>query len=76
MQNLSKFFNDPDWAIVEGMLADYINEELNDDIPDTLAPADYKAQILANRRVRKALEKFLRTKDMLKERSLEQVSFK
>lgn len=56
--NLSKFFADPDWIIVEEILLDCL-KELGEPPADSVAPSDYKAQTLAKRKLKEGVEKFL-----------------
>ena len=56
--NLAKFYNDPDWVIVEDILKEcYSSLKYSPD--ESLAPADFKAQVLANKKLKDAVDKFL-----------------
>jgi hypothetical protein len=56
--NLSKFFADPDWVLVEEILRDCLLE-LGQPPADSVAPSDFKAQTLAKRKLCEGVEKFL-----------------
>lgn len=57
-ENLSKFYGDPDWLLVEEILKDCLAKVSYH--PDTqTAPTDFKAQTLANKRLYDAVMEFL-----------------
>lgn len=57
-QNLAKFYQDPDWILVEEILKDCLKTIAYQ--PDsTTAPTDFKAQVLANKRLYGAVMEFL-----------------
>jgi hypothetical protein len=70
----NKFLNDPEWGKVE----DAINEALNSVsiVPDdTTAPEDFKAQVLANIKIKKAMETFLVQASVIKQQETEKNPF-
>jgi hypothetical protein len=73
-KKLAKFYTDPDWIIIENLLLDYIKEELEVLPSDSTPPSDYKAQVLARRRTRNALLKFLSEVKIVNQ-PIEQVNF-
>lgn len=57
-QNLAKFFQDPDWVLVEEILRDCL-KTVSYHPESTTAPTDFKAQVLANKRLYNAVLEFL-----------------
>lgn len=56
--NLAKFFQDPDWILVEEILKDCLKTVSYH--PDaSTAPTDFKSQTLANKRLHNAVMEFL-----------------
>ncbi len=56
--NLAKFYEDPDWILVEEILKECIKQVAY--TPETsTAPTDFKAQTLANKRLYNAVIEFL-----------------
>lgn len=58
MTNLSKFYADGDWHIVEEILRDCFSSLKYAPSEDT-SPEDFKAQVLSNKKMLDAIEKFL-----------------
>jgi len=57
-KNLDKFYQDPEWVIVEGILLDCL-QELSFVPTDDTPPADFKAQMLANKKLLLGVKNFL-----------------
>lgn len=54
----NKFLQDPEWKIVEQCIQDALDSV--DMVPDSsTSPTDFKAQVLANKKFRRAMEDFL-----------------
>lgn len=69
-----KFLSDPEWHLVE----DVIREALDncEVVPDSkTAPTDFKAQVLANIKIRKAMETFLVQASVIKQMEVEKNPF-
>lgn len=56
--NLAKFYQDPDWVMVEEILKDCYSTLKYTPDEDT-QPADFKAQMLANAKLKSAVDRFL-----------------
>lgn len=55
----AKFFNDPEWSEIEKLLMDYVNPLMDiNDLSDSLPAAEYKAEIIARKRLYENLLKF------------------
>lgn len=68
-----KFFNDPDWAMMEELLRSYIDPMLVMRDVDTNQPAEHvKAEIIARTKAYDALDKFLVDARMIKGRALKE----
>jgi len=64
---LRKFFQDPDWPLVEDILMKFITPLKDTSTINQLLPADeYKAQCIANQQVYVNITKFLRDIGALK----------
>jgi hypothetical protein len=57
-ENLSKFYGDPDWVLVEEILKECL-AKVSYTPESTTAPTDFKAQTLANKRLYDAVMEFL-----------------
>lgn len=73
--DLSKFYSDPDWKFVEDQLMLFIDEQLSDLPADSIAPSDYKAQVIARKRLKTALLKFLYEVKIIN-RPVEKITFR
>lgn len=73
--DLSKFYSDPDWKFVEDQLMMFIDEQLSDLPADSIAPSDYKAQVIARKRLKIALLKFLYEVKIIN-RPVEKITFR
>ena len=58
MSNLAKFYQDSEWHLVENVIKDCF-KELAKEPDESLAPADFKAQILANKKMLEGIQEFL-----------------
>lgn len=56
--NLAKFYEDPDFIVVEQILKECL-EKVSYHPESTTAPTDFKAQTLANKRLHDAVMEFL-----------------
>ena len=65
-QLLSKFYEDGDWNLVEEIILDGLRT-VTYDVDSTVSPTDFKAQTLANKRLRSAMETFLAQAKVLKD---------
>lgn len=74
-KDLSKFYTDPDWKYVEDQLLMFIDEQLGELPPDTTSPTDFKAQVIARKRLKTALMKFLNEVKIIN-RPLEKITFR
>jgi hypothetical protein len=68
-QNLEKFFLDPDWVKVEELLLDCL-QEISFTPDSSTSPTDFKAQVLAN----KKLKEFLVQSKLVSSKSIEERS--
>lgn len=58
LPNLSKFYGDPDWVLVENIFLDML-KSLSYAPDSSTNPTDFKAQVLANKKLRDAVLNFL-----------------
>lgn len=58
LNNLPKFYTDPDWHIVEDILVECF-KDIYKEPEESLAPADFKAQVLANKKLQDSVSNFL-----------------
>jgi hypothetical protein len=65
-QLLAKFYEDGDWNLVEEIILDGLRT-VTYEVDSTVAPTDFKAQTLANKRIRQAMETFLAQAKVLKD---------
>jgi hypothetical protein len=67
-QLLAKFYEDGDWNLVEEIILDGL-KTVTYEVDSSVAPTDFKAQTLANKRIRQAMENFLAQAKVLKQQS-------
>ena len=65
-QLLAKFYEDGDWNLVEEIILDGL-KTVTYEVDSSVAPTDFKAQTLANKRLRSAMETFLAQAKVLKD---------
>jgi hypothetical protein len=71
---LAKFYNDPDWVLVEQILIDCL-KQVSYTPESTTAPTDFKAQTLANKRLYDAVTEFLAQAKIVSKQSPEESVF-
>lgn len=70
----NKFLTDPDWHLVEEAILEALNTVSV--IPDdSTEPTDFKAQVLANIKIKKAMETFLVQASVIKQQETEKNPF-
>ena len=68
-QLLAKFYEDGDWNLVEEIILDGL-KTVTYEVDSSVAPTDFKAQTLANKRIRTAMENFLAQAKVLKDSNI------
>lgn len=70
----NKFLSDPEWHLVGDVIQEAINA-VKYEPSETTEPADFKAQVLANAKIKKALEAFLVQAQVLQQSETEKNPF-
>jgi hypothetical protein len=70
----AKFYEDGDWNLVEEVLLDCLSQVAYHPESST-APTDFKAQVLANKRLKTAVDTFLAQAKVIKSQEVEKNPF-
>lgn len=70
----NKFLSDPEWHLVEDVIREAM-ESVAFKPDSTTAPTDFKSQVLANQRIKKAMETFLVQASVIKQTETEKNPF-
>lgn len=64
INTIQKFVKDPDWKIMEKIIINAL-DSVSYEIPDSTAPTEFKARMLANKKIKDTIEKILNDFDLV-----------